>query len=222
MGRAASLCNGLQVFGLALIAAAVVSISGAAQGASPQGAGQQAQGQQQDSSANMAPARLAAPEPTMKVTSSAFAGNAAIPEKHSGYSNGPSPQLSWSGAPPSTKTFAIIMEDPDAKAVSPQPFVHWIAFNIPATTMTLPEGVAPAMPNIKGGGIQGVNGTKASGYFGPRPPAGDPDHHYHFEVFALSTELSLKAGASKADLLAAMQGYVLAWGELVGTYKRAK
>jgi Raf kinase inhibitor-like YbhB/YbcL family protein len=74
----------------------------------------------------------------------------------------------------------------------------------------------------QGGGIQGVNGTKAGGYFGPRPPAGDPDHHYHFEVFALSTELPIKAGATKADLLAAMQGYVLAWGELVGTYKRAK
>jgi len=190
-------------------------------GVSAVGASQQPQQQPpQDSRANMAPARLAAPAPTMKVTSSAFAADAAIPEKHSGYSSGPSPQLSWSGAPPTTKTFAIVMEDPDAKAMAPQPFVHWIAYNIPATTMTLPEGVPAAMPDIKGGGMQGANGTKASGYFGPRPPAGDPDHHYHFQVFALSTELPLKAGANKADLLAAMQGYVVAWGELVGTYKR--
>jgi len=179
-------------------------------------------GTQQDSRANMTPARLAAPAPTMKVTSTAFTANAAIPEKHSGYSSGPSPQLSWSGAPPSTRTFVLVMEDPDAKAVAPEPFVHWIAYNIPPTTMTLPEGVPAAMAEIKGGGMQGLNGTKVAGYFGPRPPAGDPDHHYHFQVFALSAELPLKAGANKADLVAAMQGRVLAWGELVGTYKREK
>lgn len=176
----------------------------------------------QTSEKNMAPARLGAPAPTMKVTSKALAANAAIPEKHSGYSNGPSPDLAWSGAPPSTKTYVLIMEDPDAKAMAPEPFLHWLVYNIPAMTMTLPEGVPVAAPEIKGGGMQGVNGTKAAGYFGPRPPAGDPDHHYHFEVFALSDELPLKAGASKADVLAAMQGRVLAWGELVGTYKRAK
>lgn len=173
----------------------------------------------QSSAANMTSVRLAAPEPTMKVTSKAFAGNGTIPDKYSGYSNGPSPDLAWSGAPPSTKTFAIVMEDPDAKVVAPEPFVHWIAYNIPATTMTLSEGV-PAAGEIKGGGMQGVNGTKATGYFGPRPPAGDSEHHYHFQVFALSTELPLKPGAGKAELIAAMQGRVLAWGELVGTYQR--
>jgi len=201
--------SALQVLATTVVVVVGTSVGGASQ-----------QSPQQDSRANMAPARLAAPAPTMKVTSSAFAANGAIPEKHSGYSNGPSPQLSWSGAPTTTKTFAIVMEDPDAKVVSPQPFVHWLVYNIPATTMTLPEGVPAALPDIKGGGMQGVNGTKAGGYFGPRPPAGDPDHHYHFQVFALSTELPLKAGASKADLLAAMQGYVVAWGELVGTYAR--
>lgn len=175
--------------------------------------------QAQTSEKNMAPARLGAPAPTMKVTSKALAANAAIPEKHSGYSNGPSIDLAWSGAPPSTKTYVLIMEDPDAKAVAPEPFLHWLVYNIPAMTMTLPEGV-PTTGDIKGGGMQGVNGTRASGYFGPRPPAGDPDHHYHFEVFAMDAELPLKPGANKAAVLAAMQGRVLAWGELVGTYKR--
>lgn len=176
-------------------------------------------GQAKDSRANMTPTRLGVPVASMKVTSKAFAGNAAIPEKYSGYSNGPSPDLAWSGAPPATRTYVLIMEDPDAKSVAPEPFVHWIAYNIPAMTMTLPEGV-PAAGDIKGGGVQGVNGTKARGYFGPRPPAGDPDHHYHFQVFALDAELPLKPGANKADLIAAMQGHVLAWGELIGTYKR--
>ena len=176
-------------------------------------------GQTQTSAPNMAPARLGVPVPSMKVTSKAFVGNSAMPEKYSGYSNGPSPDLAWSGAPPATRTYVLIMEDPDAKAVAPEPFVHWIAYNIPAMTMTLPEGIATA-GDIKGGGVQGVNGTKASGYFGPRPPAGDPDHHYHFQIFALDSDLPLNAGANKAGLLAAMQGRVLAWGELVGTYKK--
>jgi Raf kinase inhibitor-like YbhB/YbcL family protein len=209
MIRGLTSINAFQILAAAGVFVAAVSVLGASS-------------QQQESSANMAPARLGAPAPTMKVTSAAFAANAAIPEKNSGYSNGPSPQLSWSGAPPSTRTFAIILEDPDAKAVAPQPFLHWLAYNIPATTMTLPEGVPPAAAEIKGGGMQGANGTKASGYFGPRPPAGDPDHHYHFQVFALDAELPLKPGANKADVLAAMQGHVLAWGELVGTYGRKK
>jgi Raf kinase inhibitor-like YbhB/YbcL family protein len=155
----------------------------------------------------------------MKVTSKAFAADGAIPEKHSGYSQSVSPDLQWSGAPATTGTFALVMEDPDAKAMAPEPFVHWIAYNIPAMTMTLPEGV-PTTPELKGDGMQGLNGTKASGYFGPRPPAGDPPHHYHFQVFALDAELPLRPGANKAALIAAMKGHVVGWGELVGTYKR--
>lgn len=172
----------------------------------------------QDSRANMTPVKLGAPAASMKVTSKTFATDAAIPEKHSGYSQSVSPDLQWSGAPPTTRTFALVMEDPDAKAMAPEPFVHWIAYNIPALTMSLPEGV-PTAADIKGG-MQGVNGTKANGYFGPRPPAGDPPHHYHFQVFALDAELPLKAGANKAALIDAMKGHVVGWGELVGTYKR--
>lgn len=173
----------------------------------------------QDSRANMTAAKLGAPPASMKVTSKAFTAGGAIPDKHSGYTQSVSPDLQWSGAPPSTGTFALVMEDPDAKATAPEPFVHWIAYNIPAMTMTLPEGV-PTTPEIKGDGMQGVNGTKAVGYFGPRPPAGDPPHHYHFQIFALDVELPLKSGANKAALIAAMKGHVVGWGELVGTYKR--
>jgi Raf kinase inhibitor-like YbhB/YbcL family protein len=173
----------------------------------------------QDSRANMTSAKLGVPAATMKVTSKAFAADGVIPERHSGYSQSVSPDLRWSGAPATTGSFALVMEDPDAKAMAPEPFVHWIAYNIPALTMSLPEGL-PATPDIMGDGMQGVNGTKASGYFGPRPPAGDPPHHYHFQVFAIDSELPLRPGASKAALIAAMKGHVVGWGELVGTYKR--
>lgn len=173
----------------------------------------------QDSRPNMTAAKLGAPPASMKVTSKAFAADGVIPESHSGYSKSVSPDLQWSGAPPTTSSFALVMEDPDARAMAPEPFVHWVAYNIPALTMTLPEGV-PTVADIKGGGMQGVNGTKANGYFGPRPPAGDPPHHYHFQVFALDVELPLKPGASKAALIAAMKGHLVGWGELVGTYKR--
>jgi len=173
----------------------------------------------QDSRANMTSAKLGAPPASMKVTSKAFAAGAVIPERHSGYSQSVSPDLQWSGAPPSTSTFALVMEDPDAKAMAPEPFVHWIAYNIPALTMSLPEGLPPT-PDIKSDGMQGLNGTKASGYFGPRPPEGDAPHHYHFQVFALDAELPLKAGANKAALITAMKGHVVGWGQLVGTYKR--
>ena len=182
-------------------------------------AGTPGDGGVQDSRANMTSAKLGARPASMKVTSKAFAADGAIPEKHSGYSQSVSPDLQWSGAPATTGTFALVMEDPDAKAMAPEPFVHWIAYNIPAMTMTLPEGV-PATPEIKGDGMQGLNGTKASGYFGPRPPAGDPPHHYHFQLFALDAELPLRPGANKAALIAAMKGHVVGWGELVGTYKR--
>ena len=176
-------------------------------------------GRAQDSGANMTSARLGAPPASMKVTSKTFVADAAIPEKHSGYSQNVSPDLQWSGAAPTTRTFALVMEDPDAKAMAPEPFVHWIAYNIPALTMSLPDGV-PTTPDIKGGGMQGINGTKANGYFGPRPPAGDPPHHYHFQLFALDAELPLTPGASKAALIAAMKGHLVGWGELVGTYKK--
>jgi len=176
-------------------------------------------GRTQDSRPNMTAAKLGAPPASMKVTSKVFAADGAIPEKHSGYSQSVSPDLRWSGAPATTGSFALVMEDPDAKAMAPEPFVHWIAYNIPALTMSLPEGL-PTTPDIRSDGMQGLNGTKASGYFGPRPPAGDPPHHYHFQVFALDAELPLRPGASKAALIAAMKGHVVGWGELVGTYKR--
>lgn len=154
---------------------------------------------------------VAPPEPKvsakMTVQSTSFKADQAIPEKYSAYGENVSPNLSWSGAPPKTQTFALIVDDPDAPRATP--FVHWVAFDIPATTNAIEEG-KPAP------GKWGNNDNGDPAYFGPRPPSGT--HHYHFKVYALDKVLGLTDGATKDDLIKAMDGHTLAAGELVATY----
>jgi Raf kinase inhibitor-like YbhB/YbcL family protein len=142
-----------------------------------------------------------------------------IPKQHSDYADGVSPQLEWR-AVPNAQSYAVIAEDPDAKPI--KPFVHWVAWNIPADRTTLPEGLQeqPRLTEPEGV-LQGRTSRGNVGYFGPKPPVGDPPHHYHFQVFALDTKLDVPAGADRDQLLAAMQGHVLGAGELVGTYRQA-
>ena len=151
----------------------------------------------------------------LAVNSPAFAGNAMLAVKYSEYADGVSPPLSWSKVE-GAKSYAIIMEDPDAPQ---KPFVHWLAWNIPATVTSLPEGLQeqPRLTEPEGV-LQGRTTRGSTGYYGPRPPVGDPAHHYHFQVFALDTVLALPFGADRDQLLNAMHGHVLAKGELVGRY----
>jgi Raf kinase inhibitor-like YbhB/YbcL family protein len=111
------------------------------------------------------------------------------------------------------------MEDPDA--TSPLPFVHWLAAG-PNKITQIPENIPPVErdPKKAPGAQQGSNSRSAIGYFGPRPPAGDPPHSYHFQVFALDTPLRLPSGFNRHALLRAMEGHVLAKGELVGQFAR--
>jgi Raf kinase inhibitor-like YbhB/YbcL family protein len=156
---------------------------------------------------------------TIRVKSEAFANNGAIPSPHSAYGENRSPALNWSGAPGGTKSFVLIMEDPDA--LSPKPFAHWLVANIPATVTGLPASLPPGdRVGSIAGAKQGAANTGANGYYGPRPPAGDPPHHYHFQVFALDTTLKLDPGFNRHSLLKAMKGHVLAKGEIIGTYQR--
>jgi Raf kinase inhibitor-like YbhB/YbcL family protein len=142
----------------------------------------------------------------------------AIPKEHSEYADGVSPEISWNGVE-GAKSYALILEDPDAK--SPKPFVHWLAWNIPAGVTTLPEGLQEQPRLMEPEGVlQGRTSRGSVGYFGPRPPVGDPPHHYHFQVFALDRVLDVPAGADRDALLKAMAGHVLAAGELVGTYQQ--
>jgi len=149
---------------------------------------------------------------TLTVTSPKIAPGGPIPEVYSGYSKSVSPSLRWGKGPYGTRSFALIVEDPDAPM--PQPFVHWMAYAIPAGVQGFAEGAVPA--GIRQGKLPFIG---KEGYFGPRPPAGAP-HHYHFQVFALDADLGLPAGADRASLVAAMTGHVLASGELVGIYQK--
>jgi Raf kinase inhibitor-like YbhB/YbcL family protein len=152
------------------------------------------------------------------LTSSAFAPDAAIPAQYSDYADGVSPELSWS-AFAGTRSYVLAMEDPDAKPVTP--FVHWLAWNIPADVTHLPEGLQK-QPRLTApdGVIQGTGTRGSAGYYGPHPPVGDPPHHYHFQIFALDTLLGVPPGADRDALLAAIKDHVIAKGELVGHYQQ--
>jgi Raf kinase inhibitor-like YbhB/YbcL family protein len=157
---------------------------------------------------------------TLQVTSTAFAEGQPIPQKYTCQGSDVSPPLKWTGAPPNARSFALIADDPDA----PDPkapkmtWVHWVLYDLPATTTELAENVAktPTLPN---GAKQGITDFKRIGYGGPCPPPGDA-HRYFFKLYALDTMLNLKPGATKPDLLKAMEGHILAQGQLMGTYKR--
>jgi Raf kinase inhibitor-like YbhB/YbcL family protein len=120
--------------------------------------------------------------------------------------------------PAATKEFALICNDPDAP--TPQPWVHWVLYRIPAATRNLPVGVSQSA-DIPG--VQGKNSWKAGqtiGYRGPAPPPGHGVHHYHFRLYALDTSITLPAGVDKEAVLSAIEGHVLAEEEIVGTYER--
>lgn len=151
----------------------------------------------------------------ISVSSRSFTG--AIPAIHSEYADGVSPEVSWNRIA-NAKSYALIMEDPDSVAI--KPFVHWVAWNIPAEVTTLPEGLQEqARLTEPEGLLQGLTSRGSVGYFGPRPPVGDPPHHYHFQVFALDRMLDVPAGADRDAVLEAMKGHVVAAGEVVGTYQ---
>jgi Raf kinase inhibitor-like YbhB/YbcL family protein len=147
----------------------------------------------------------------LQVSSPVLKSGAAIPDAYSSYAANTSPPLSWHGAPAGTKTFAVILQDPDAPMATP--FVHWVMWNVPGADRGLPEGKAPD------GALEGKMGAGRMGYFGPHPPAGAP-HHYHYQVFALDQPLDLAAGSDEKALETVMAGHVLASGELVATYQK--
>lgn len=125
-----------------------------------------------------------------------------------------SPPLAWGSVPENTKSLALIVDDPDAPGKT---WVHWVAFNIPASLKELPQNIPP-QETIAGGGHQGTNDFPKVGYGGPCPPSGL--HRYFFKLYALDTELPLDSSATKDQLLKAMEGHVLAEGQLMGKYRK--
>jgi Raf kinase inhibitor-like YbhB/YbcL family protein len=152
---------------------------------------------------------------SIHLASTAFVEGTIIPKRHAGDGANLSPALAWPKAAQGVKSYALIVEDPDAPSGT---FVHWVVFNIPVETDKLPEGVAVGK-EIAGGGRQGMNDARINGYYGPNPPPGKP-HRYFIKLFALDALLDLPAGASAAQLQKAMQGHQLDTGSLMGTYHR--
>ncbi len=148
------------------------------------------------------------------LSSTAFKEGQAIPRQYTCDGVNISPPLEWTGAPKTAKTIAIIADDPDAPAGI---WVHWVLYNVPAEYIGFVENV-PASENLRGGGFQGKNDFGKIGYGGPCPPSGT--HRYFFKIYAVDSELPLEAGATKADVEKAMQGHIVAQGQLMGTYSR--
>ena len=153
-------------------------------------------------------------ETTMQVTSPAFKEGQPIPRHYTCDGVNISPPLDWTGVPKSAKTIAIIADDPDAPSGT---FVHWVIYNLPAENIGLVENLPPS-ESLKAGGFQGKNDFEKIGYGGPCPPSGT--HRYLFKVYALDSDLPLKAGATKAEVEKAMQGHIVAQAQLMGTYSR--
>ena len=151
----------------------------------------------------------------LEIVSSAFVNEGVIPTQFTCDGEDFSPDLAWQGGPEQARSYALIVDDPDAPVGT---FTHWVAFNIPAETKGLPSGIAKAK-DLPRGGQQGTNDYGRIGYGGPCPPPGKP-HHYVFHLYALDIQLDLKAGASKTNLLGKMQGHILADAEIIGKYGR--
>lgn len=151
----------------------------------------------------------------LEVESSAFRAGEAIPTRYTCDGEDLSPALSWSEPPAGSQSLVVICDDPDAPVGT---WVHWVLFNIPPTTRSLPEGV-PADPAVAGVGTHGSNSWHRLGYGGPCPPA-KSTHRYYFKVYALDTHLALKAGADRQAVEKAMKGHILAEGQLMGRYSR--
>jgi Raf kinase inhibitor-like YbhB/YbcL family protein len=159
---------------------------------------------------------------TIKITSSAFEEGQRIPKKYGGEGTDVSPPLQWSGVPQAAKELVLICDDPDAP--TPEPWVHWVIYKIPANVSQLKEGI-PRKTRLTEpqGALQGKNSWRDNqniGYRGPLPPPGHGTHRYYFKLYALEAHLAVEAGMDKNSLLKDIEDHILAEGQLMGTYSR--
>lgn len=154
----------------------------------------------------------------MMLTSTAFEDGAEIPVRHTCEGEDDSPALAWTGAPEDAKSFALIVDDPDAPdpAAPKMTWTHWVLYDMPATATNLPDSVAAA--DLPAGTREGVNDWKRTGWGGPCPPVGR--HRYFHKLYALDTRLGDLGRPTRAKLEAAMKGHILAEARLMGTYQK--
>ena len=150
----------------------------------------------------------------IEVSSSAFNEGESIPSQYTCDGKDISPQLKWSGVPDEARSIALIADDPDAPGKT---WVHWVLFNLPPETTSLDENM-PGDVELENGAKQGITDFGDHGYGGPCPPGGT--HRYFFKVYALDTELDLNSDVQKDDVVSAMDGHILAEGQLMGTYTK--
>ena len=174
-----------------------------------------AQGQARGTRDGGAPAATAKGGRAMQISTKSFSSGGEVPKRYTCDGADLSPQLAWGDAPAGTQSLALIVDDPDAPRGA---FTHWVAYDLPPRTRELAED-APQASQLPGGGSQGRNDFGKIGYNGPCPPPGKP-HRYFFRLFALDKTLGLKPGASRKEVESAMQGHVLAQGEVMGRYGR--
>jgi Raf kinase inhibitor-like YbhB/YbcL family protein len=149
------------------------------------------------------------------LSTTAFQSGGTIPKKFTCAGTDVSPELAWTDPPVGTKTFAVIVDDPDAPAGT---WVHWVLYDLPAGTRGLTEDM-PRDRQLPDGARQGQNDFRKIGYNGPCPPKGAP-HRYFFKLYALSSKTNLKPGASKRELERAMKGHILAQAEMIGRFQQ--
>ncbi|HZU40065.1 MAG TPA: YbhB/YbcL family Raf kinase inhibitor-like protein [Solirubrobacteraceae bacterium] len=145
----------------------------------------------------------------LRVSSAAFEPHRRIPERHTGDGEDVSPALEWSGVPEGTRSFAIVVHDPDAPLVDG--FTHWVAYGIPGDA----HGVGEDASDL----VAGTNSFGNQGYNGPAPPPGHGVHHYYFWVYALDSELDLEPGLDRRALLERIEDHVIEQARLIGTYE---
>lgn len=152
---------------------------------------------------------------SMALTSQSFPHGGLIPDRYIKEGDNVSPQLQWQNAPAEAKSFVVFCHDPDAPLVTADAygFVHWVLYNIPASTSTLAENSAV--------GTAGVNDFGEQGWGGPQPPNGHGKHHYFFWLMALDTELALPAGLSLSELLPKVEPHVIAMNRMLGCFENA-
>ena len=151
----------------------------------------------------------------LELRSSAFKNGEFIPIRYTGKGEDVSPPLNWRGAPEETRSFVLIMDDPDAPMGT---WVHWVVYNIPAHAKGLEENVPPNAV-LNDGTTQGITSFRRIGYGGPSPPPG-PAHRYFFKLYAIDIKLDLPPGAIKNTVIGAMKGHVLQEAQLKGLFKR--
>jgi hypothetical protein len=153
---------------------------------------------------------------SINLTSPAFKNGAALPAKYT-TSQDISPPLAWSNVPPATRSLVILMEDADVPP--PNPYLHWVIYNIPPTVTSLPEGLPrEKKPKAIPGSVQGKNSRKRLGYAHPAPIDRKP-HRYHIEIFALDDVIDPESGKTKAQVVTEMNGHVLTKGELICSHR---